>query len=172
MSQSFSEHIDDSSLDLDRDPFAQNMKQFYHQFAKKLEILDPLDRPILDEGGADQAIKCKELGKRIKDMAAIPGTSVVLTLNPQLKTLLLAMINEMQDLCNGCVQHYIDQAMVHQLDLRANFQQDALIRTVADVWTFFVDFQLLADAPRRREEFQHFVEDNSELIRDAASLCS
>lgn len=77
LSQSFTDQFNDSPVD----PFTQNMRQFYDQFAKKLEILDPLDRPILDETGADQAIKCKQLRKRVENMAAMRGCDIVLTLN-------------------------------------------------------------------------------------------
>lgn len=51
------------------------MKLFYNDFAAKLSVYDPLERPIPDEE-EDQAIKRNELLDIIMEMPMIPNSQI------------------------------------------------------------------------------------------------
>lgn len=59
----------------------QMLEDFYQGFAYKLEIYDPLNRPILDSDGNDQATKHGELLKKICEMPAVEGKEMEMPLN-------------------------------------------------------------------------------------------
>ena len=83
-------------------------------FSKKLEIVDPLDRPIVDEAGDDQAIKCKELRKKLENMPATHGSDVLMPLGNKIGLLLATMLHDMQVVFNSRVEHFLHQATIHK----------------------------------------------------------
>ena len=76
----------------------------------------------------------------------------------------------MQVVCINRVEHFIHQATLHKQDFSADFRLDEAITTYQEILKFFVDFELLDDASSRYQEFQLFIKNNSELIKDASTL--
>lgn len=59
----------------------KSIKEFFHKFAYKIEIFDPLDRPTPNEE-EDYAIKREQLVQKIEqEMPAMLGSELIVPLN-------------------------------------------------------------------------------------------
>ena len=72
----------------------KQLEEFYSSFAYKLEIFDPLNRPIDDESGLDQTMKVEELLDTIKKMPIIKGKDIDMPLSSNLHALFERQLEE------------------------------------------------------------------------------
>lgn len=77
-----------------------DMRLFFQTFTSKLQVFDPLDRPIFGNGEEDQAIKRNELLDKIIKMPLVEASKLQLPISNRCLVVLQNLFKVMQDSCN------------------------------------------------------------------------
>lgn len=88
----------------------KQIKEFFHKFAYKLEIFDPLDRPTPNQE-EDHAIKRDALVKKIEEeMPAMLGSQLFVPLNNEKYRKLQKLFESELEACNEVVEQHVLRA--------------------------------------------------------------
>lgn len=80
--------------------YFQDLQEFFQAFTYKLEVFDPLDRPICNADGEEQAIKRDQLLLQILKMPCVEASKLMLPISNRCLLLLQKFFDSMQDHCN------------------------------------------------------------------------
>lgn len=84
----------------------RNIKEFFHKFAYKIEIFDPLDRPTPNEE-EDYAIKREQLVNKIEhEMPTMLGSELIVPLNNEKYRKLQKLFEIEMENCNAIIDKY------------------------------------------------------------------
>lgn len=75
-----------------------------------MELFDPLDRPIEDDSGLDQAIKIEELLEVIAEMPAISGKDLQVPMSNNIHSLFVRQLDEEYQACTLIAESMIQNA--------------------------------------------------------------
>lgn len=101
--------LDEVDSDDDGSDFAvwKQQKEFFHQFAQKLEIFDPLDREIKGQSDENQAIGRSKLKQEIERMRGIEGRHLNAPVSNNVNSSLFKMFEQKEKECSEIAKAYI-----------------------------------------------------------------
>lgn len=101
--------LDEVDSDDDGSDFAvwKQQKEFFHQFAQKLEIFDPLDREIKGQSDENQAIGRSKLKQEIERMRGIEGRHMNAPVSNNVNESLFKMCEQKKKECSEIAKAYI-----------------------------------------------------------------
>ena len=132
------ENINESSQPQDQDQEEQlkemnQIKEFFHKFAYKLEIFDPLDRPTPNEV-EDHAIKRDQLVKKIEEeMPSMLGSQLFVPLNNEKYRKLQKLFESELEACNEVVEQHVLKAQEISSELTKKLIDEPVIKEYIEI---------------------------------------
>jgi len=138
---------------------------FYIEIANNLVIFDPLDREI--PSGDDQATKTEDLKKRILNLPAIETDKIDLQVplcNCEHEKLAKEFELELR-YCSERAQEYMQDAKQLKPVIETNFEDEARVKKLLEIYKFFDDHRLVQNANEQHQYFKSYIEKISTGIR-------
>lgn len=136
-----------------------DLKQFYIDFANKLEVFDPLDRPISKD--KNQSIKRDDLMTAISAMNPVPGGGVYAPFTGRQLHTFNAMVEQEYKQCEKKVQQLILQAEEMGEQFTFDLRYERVFESLERSLRYFAEKYLLIDGEHRLHKFYIYMK-NSE----------
>lgn len=94
-------------------------RELYMNFAEKVELYDPLDRPLPSEDDV-QSITTQELLQRINELTAIDGSLLNAPIPQKQMSFLDNLFKQAFEACEKMADEYVQEA----IDVGADFEKD------------------------------------------------
>jgi hypothetical protein len=82
----------------------------YNDLAFRLEMFDPLDRPIEDDSGLDQAMKIDELLEAVRELPALNGSDLRVPMSDKVHALFERQLDAENKAIAQAAEKFIKQA--------------------------------------------------------------
>ena len=142
-----------------------DLRKFYQDFASKLVIFDPLDRPVPTKN--DQAIKREDLVKAIGSMKSIPGGDVYAPFSSKHLNLFNDMIAKEYGHCDAVVDRCIEEAEEQGEHYDFNLLNERAFEGLERSLRYFAEKNLLLDGEKRLIKFYDYVANQSKIVTQA-----
>lgn len=142
----------------------KQIKEFFHKFAYKIEVFDPLDRPTPNEE-EDVAIKRDQLVHKIEEeMPAMLGSQLIVPLNNEKYRKLEKLFQTEKEACNEIVDEYIINAQEHGSQFTQKLIENAKVKEFLDILEFFATHSLIRDSKKQFKEFKQHIDEMQAVI--------
>jgi len=127
------------------------LRKFYQDFASKLVIFDPLDRPVPTNN--NQAISREDLVQTIGSMKSISGGDVYAPFSSKHLNLFDDMIGKEYEHCNKVVDRCIEEAEEQGEHYDFNLLNERAFEALERSLRYFAEKNLLLDGEKRLIKF-------------------
>jgi len=142
-----------------------DLRKFYQDFASKLVIFDPLDRPVPTNN--NQAISREDLVQTIGSMKSISGGDVYAPFSSKHLNLFDDMIGKEYEHCNKVVNRCIEEAEEQGEHYDFNLLNERAFEALERSLRYFAEKNLLLDGEKRLIKFYDYVANQSKIVTQA-----